>query len=133
MQRQHLPFKVILAVAALALRTEAKLWSYGISNRKLCMVSLWLAMPRNGKLCMQVAFDSQMHELKLLMAADEKLWQLRGSVAGAVPGDAPAKGAAGNSPASLAEPSSWTAAEVHNFEQSGCKIMQWSSRSAIKA
>ena len=30
----------------------------------------------------QVAFDSQMHELKLLTAADEKLRQLRGSVVG---------------------------------------------------
>ena len=60
---------------------------------------------------MQVAFDSQMHELKLLMAADEKLWQLHGSIAGAGPGADPGNGAAANSPTSLAEPS-WTAEEV---------------------
>ena len=41
---------------------------------------------------MQVAFDSQMHELKLLMAADEKLWQLHGSIAGAGPGADPGNG-----------------------------------------
>ena len=60
---------------------------------------------------MQVAFDSQMHELKLLMAADEKLWQLHGSIAGAVLGTDPGDGAAGNSPTSLPQPS-WKAEHV---------------------
>ena len=67
---------------------------------------------------MQVAFDSQMHELKLLMAADEKLWQLRGSLAAAAPNDIFAERAAANSPASLLEPSNWTAAEVRYHDPS---------------
>lgn len=71
---------------------------------------------------MQVAFDAQLHELKLLMAADEKLWQLRGSVVSIAPdteadtaADTEADNAAAagdvSSPVSLQEPD-WTAQQV---------------------
>ena len=60
---------------------------------------------------LQVAFDSQMHELKLLMAADEKLWQLRGSVSNTLAADAATAGAVTLSPASLVGPN-WTAEQV---------------------
>lgn len=66
-----------------------------------------------GGLDTQVAFDNQMHELKLLMAADEKLWQLRGSVASIAAGAAATQGPQGesSSPISLQEPD-WTAQQV---------------------
>ena len=56
---------------------------------------------------MQVAFDREMHELKLLMAADDKLWRLRGCVAGTASLDGPE--AAPDGPAR--EPS-WTSDQV---------------------
>lgn len=61
----------------------------------------------------QVAFDNQMHELKLLMAADEKLWQLRGSVVSIAAEAAAMQGPQGdaNSPISLQEPE-WTTQQV---------------------
>ena len=59
---------------------------------------------------MQVAFDAQMHELKLLMAADEKLWQLRGSVVSLAPDTAAPSGDI-SSPLSLQEPD-WTPQQV---------------------
>ena len=54
-----------------------------------------------------------MHELKLLLAADEKLWQLRGTVTScsASAADTAAEGAAAISPASLEGPD-WTAEQV---------------------
>lgn len=55
-----------------------------------------------------------MHELKLLMAADEKLWQLRGSVVSiAAEAAAPPQEPQGDasSPFSLQEPD-WTAQQV---------------------
>ena len=65
---------------------------------------------------LQVAFDAQMHELKLLMAADEKLWQLRGSVV-SIPPDTAADTAAPSedmsSSLSLQEPD-WTAQQVRS-------------------
>ena len=63
---------------------------------------------------MQVAFDAQMHELKLLMAADEKLWQLRGSVVSIAPdsaADAAAPSGAMSSSLRLQQPD-WTAQQV---------------------
>ena len=58
----------------------------------------------------QVAFDNQMHELKLLTAADEKLWHLRGSVVSTVFDPAAAEADA-SSLAGLQEPD-WTAQQV---------------------
>jgi len=58
-----------------------------------------------------VAFDSQMHELKLLMAADEKLWQLRGSVTSCSAAGTALMEAVAISPASLEGPD-WTAEQV---------------------
>ncbi len=52
-----------------------------------------------------------MHELKLLMAADEKLWQLRGSVTSCSAADTAAAEAVAISPASLEGPD-WTAEQV---------------------
>ena len=51
-----------------------------------------------------------MHELKLLMAADEKLWQLRGSVISTA-GATTASDVIANSPAALQEPS-WSLQQV---------------------
>ena len=59
-----------------------------------------------------------MHELKLLMAADEKLWQLRGSVTSCSAADATAAGAVAISPASLEGPD-WTAEQVCEGGDSG--------------
>ena len=64
----------------------------------------------------QVAFDAQLHELKLLMAADEKLWQLRGSVVSIAPdteADTAAPPGDVSSPVSLQEPE-WTAQQVRS-------------------
>lgn len=73
-----------------------------------------------------MAFDAQLHELKLLMAADEKLWQLRGSVVSIAPdteGDAAADSAAPagdvSSPVHLKEPD-WTAQQVRS-ECNACR------------
>ena len=63
---------------------------------------------------MQVAFDAQVHELKLLMAADEKLWQLRGSVVSITPdtaADTAAPSGDMSSTFSLQEPD-WTPQQV---------------------
>ena len=63
---------------------------------------------------MQVAFDAQVHELKLLMAADEKLWQLRGSVVSIAPdtaADTAAPSGDMSSTFSSQEPD-WTAQQV---------------------
>ena len=65
---------------------------------------------------MQVAYDAQMHELKLLMAADEKLWQLRGSVVSIAPdtaADTAAPSGDISSPLSLQEPD-WTPQQVRS-------------------
>ncbi|KAL3130935.1 Outer dynein arm protein 1 [Trebouxia sp. C0009 RCD-2024] len=66
----------------------------------------------------QVAFDNQMHELKLLMAADEKLWQLRGSVVSIAAEAAAMQGPQGdaNSPISLQEPE-WTTQQEAEAEE----------------
>jgi hypothetical protein len=52
-----------------------------------------------------------MHELKLLMAADEKLWQLRGSVTSCSAAGTALMEAVAISPASLEGPD-WTAEQV---------------------
>ncbi len=52
-----------------------------------------------------------MHELKLLMAADEKLWQLRGSVTNCSAAGTALTEAVAISPASLEGPD-WTAEQV---------------------
>ena len=65
---------------------------------------------------MQVAFDAQMHELELLMAADEKLWQLRGSVVSIAPdtaADSAAPSGDMSNSLSLQEPD-WTAQQVRS-------------------
>ncbi|KAA6426509.1 MAG: hypothetical protein FRX49_03619 [Trebouxia sp. A1-2] len=73
----------------------------------------------------QVAFDSQMHELKLLLAADEKLWQLRGTVTScsASAADTAAEGAAAISPASLEGPD-WTAEQEQECEEQFARMQE---------
>ena len=66
--------------------------------------------PELAVLYVQVAFDNQMHEVQLLKAADEKLWQLRGSVV-SISGDGADPGAAADGPAALQEPD-WTPCQV---------------------
>ncbi|DBB02415.1 TPA: Outer dynein arm protein 1 [Trebouxia sp. C0006] len=71
----------------------------------------------------QVAFDSQMHELKLLMAADEKLWQLRGSVTSCSAAGTAVSEAVAISPASLEGPD-WTAEQEQECEEQFERMQQ---------
>ena len=77
----------------------------------------------------QVAFDAQMHELKLLMAADEKLWQLRGSVVSIAADTAAAPQGGISCPVGVQEPD-WTAQQVLSHVQRPPHHMQWLCASA---